>query len=580
MLCHLALSLLLSTVGLANQTGSQQPHACGESVKTVELDNHVTYRGTHKDGVEAFLGIKYAHDTSGANRFKAPKPFTPSPGSFISADRPGPACPQDVSVGEDFLPLYLTIFRDTSEDCLSLNVNRPNGTRKGDMLPVMVFIHGGSYIVGAKDELTSQPGGLIIESVNNGLPVIHVSLNYRLGILGFAKSAALSTQNAALRDQRMALEWVQENIAAFGGDPDNITIHGQSSGGLSVGLQIMAYGGSKPVPFHKAIAQSQVLEPGLTGEFTDNAMARVLNASTCNTTSADSQAAIDCLRTLSAKDLIKLQTDTVVGSENIGDIWLPTVDGDILPSAPSQLLSEGRFAAITTIMGYTEDDTAPFTDIIIKTANQTEKFFRDYAPAMSDANLQHLLSLYPVEEFAANPSANLSAEFYRSARILRDILMVCEPLLYGQALAQRGQKVYYYDQNQTVVDGPLESLGLPGLGVVHTSEFAYMFNNISHYDINDYSYNPTASDKRLAIRETRSFSTFASLGQPSLKGHGTLEGWEPAFGSGNETGVFVIGSDEEGLHSLHDESSVIGRQRLEERCAFINSPEVVAQLQF
>jgi hypothetical protein len=142
MLCHLALALLLPAVGLANKTGSQQSHACGEGDKTVELDNHVTYHGTHKDGVEAFLGIKYAQDTSGANRFNAPKPFTPSPGSFISADRPGPACPQDVSVGEDFLPLYLTIFRDTSEDCLSLNVNRPNGTRKGDSLPVMVFIHG------------------------------------------------------------------------------------------------------------------------------------------------------------------------------------------------------------------------------------------------------------------------------------------------------------------------------------------------------------------------------------------------------------------------------------------------------
>ena len=459
---------------------------------------------------------------------------------------------------------------------------------------------GGSYIVGAKDELTSQPGGLIIESVNNGLPVIHVSLNYRLGILGFAKSAALSTQNAALRDQRMAFEWVQENIAAFGGDPDNITIHGQSSGGLSVGLQIMAYGGSKPAPFHKAIAQSQVLEPGITGKFTEDAMARVLNASSCNATSADSQAAIDCLRTLSAKELIELQTDTADDSENIGDNWLPTVDGDILPSAPSQLLSEGRFAPITIIMGYAEDDTAPFTDVIIKTANQTEEFFREYAPAMPDSNLQHLLSLYPVGEFTANPSANLSAEFYRTARILRDILMVCEPLLYGQALAQRGQKVYYYDQNQTVVDGPLESLGWPGLGVVHTSEFAYMFNNISHYKskqkdstsrhaigkanndlaVNGYSHNPTASDERLAIRETRSFSTFASIGQPSLKGHGTLEGWEPAFGSENETRVFVIGSDEEGLHSLHDAGSVIGRQKIEEKCAFINSPEVVAQLQF
>ena len=144
MLCHLALALLLPAVGLANKTGSQQhhQHTCGD--QTVELDNHVTYRGTHKDGVEAFLGIKYAQDTSGVNRFNAPISFTPSPGSFILADKPGPACPQDVAVGEEFLPLYLTIFRNTSEDCLSLNVNRPNGTRKGDKLPVMVFIHGAS----------------------------------------------------------------------------------------------------------------------------------------------------------------------------------------------------------------------------------------------------------------------------------------------------------------------------------------------------------------------------------------------------------------------------------------------------
>lgn len=98
------------------------------------------------------------------------------------------------------------------------------------------------------------------------------------------------------------------------------------------------------------------------------------------------------------------------------------------------------------------------------------------------------------------------------------------------------------------------------------------------FAVNDYPYNPTASDKRLAIRATRSWSTFASLGHPSLKGHGTLEGWELAFIE-NETRIFVIGSEEEGLHSLHD-SSVIGKQRLDERCAFINSAEVVAELQY
>ena len=253
-----------------------------------------------------------------------------------------------------------------------------------------------------------------------------------------------------------------------------------------MGMQIMAYGGQKPVPFHQAIAQSQILEPGIAGEFTHNAMARVLNASDCNSTSVDSEATIDCFRSLSPEKLLQLQTDTAGDSANIGDEWLPVVDGDFLPAAPSQLLSEGRFAAIRTMIGYTEDDTSPFTDIIIKTANDTRTFFRDYAPAMSDDNLEHWLELYPVEEFTAKPSASLSAEYYRSARILRDVLMVCEPLLFGKALTAKGQKVYYYDQNQTIVDGPLESLGLPGLGVVHTSEFAYMFNNLSHYDSTFY----------------------------------------------------------------------------------------------
>lgn len=110
--------------------------------KTVEVANRVTYHGTYKDDVEAFLGIKYGQDTSGINRFEPPKPYTPTPGSSIQAISPGPACPQDASVGESFLPLYLTIFTDYSEDCLSLNVNRPNGTQQDDRLPVMVFIHG------------------------------------------------------------------------------------------------------------------------------------------------------------------------------------------------------------------------------------------------------------------------------------------------------------------------------------------------------------------------------------------------------------------------------------------------------
>lgn len=199
----------------------------------------------------------------------------------------------------------------------------------------MVYIHGGSFIAASKDDPVSQPGGLILESVANGQPVIHVSINYRLGIFGFAQSDALKvegSENAGLRDQRLALEWVQQNIAGFGGDPDNITIHGQSSGGLAVGMQIMAYGGSKPAPFHKAISQSQLLEAGITGNFTRDAMHRVIaNITECSKADQQSTAAVECLRGLQMEELLRAQTNVHLEDpgHNVGDEWLPVVDGDV-----------------------------------------------------------------------------------------------------------------------------------------------------------------------------------------------------------------------------------------------------------
>jgi len=134
---YLALALPL----LTRTTASIHRHNSNDK-PVAQLDNRVAYQGFHKDGVEAFHGIRYARDTSGENRFQPPKPYTPSPDSLIPAVDQGLPCPQSALVGEDFLPLYLTVNRDYSEDCLSLNVNRPNGTQKHDKLPVMVFIHG------------------------------------------------------------------------------------------------------------------------------------------------------------------------------------------------------------------------------------------------------------------------------------------------------------------------------------------------------------------------------------------------------------------------------------------------------
>lgn len=230
-------------------------------------------------------------------------------------------------------------------------------------------------------------------------------------------------------------------------------------------------------------------------------MAKLTGAAGCNTTALESNATIACLRALSLDALLKAQIETHSdGPEaNIGDEWLPVVDGTFLPTAPSVLLDEGRFANVSAMIGWCEDDTNPFVSTDISSDNDTRSFFSQYVPGMTNDSLNGLLDLYPVSDFQANPAANLSAEFYRSGHLLRDILMVCQPMFFGQHVHAKTEKdVYLYDQNQTILTPILESLGSPGLGVVHTSEFAYMFGNLSHYD---------SKSHRLTLLKARTYTT-------------------------------------------------------------------------
>jgi carboxylesterase type B len=139
----------------------------------------ITYNGISRNGIEVFLNIPYAQDTSGSNRFKAPRLHKLPPGSVINATSYGPACPQ--ALGPWVPPISLSNITNVSEDCLNLNVARPFAKPAKYKLPVMVYIHGGSFWAGSNEEITIRPDGMILQSVKNGLPVIHVSMNYRLG---------------------------------------------------------------------------------------------------------------------------------------------------------------------------------------------------------------------------------------------------------------------------------------------------------------------------------------------------------------------------------------------------------------
>ncbi|RCI12344.1 hypothetical protein L249_1107 [Ophiocordyceps polyrhachis-furcata BCC 54312] len=560
---------------------------CARGDAVFDARKGIKYRGLHRNDVEHFLNIPYGHDTGGSNRFRPPRRRHLPPGTTVDATAYGPACPQQL--GGWVVPLSLSNVTHVSEDCLNLNVARPKGTCAQDRLPVMVFIHGGSFWTGQNQEITIAPDGMIVQSVRNGLPIIHVAMNYRLGFFGFAQSDALKnegSENAGLKDQRLAIEWVRDNIEHFGGDPKRITIFGQSSGGLAVGLQVMAYGGRKPVPFQQAICESQALEPGITGNFTIDAMRALVDRVSCNAGHGlRSRETIECLRKSDTATLLNASLATYKNdiAHNVGDIWLPVVDGDFLPDAPSSLIHQGRFANVTTMMGWCENDMTFFTDTKIKTSDDTTKFIAAYVPNVSKSNLHRLLSLYPTADFQANDEAGLSGEFFRTATIFRDILMSCPPVWYTEHLTAAGNAAFMYDWNQTILD-PIAAYATnqSGYGPFHTSELAYIFGNLSHYNVDGYPFHPSTSDYELETRGSRSWSTFAHVGKPGLVKHDTFRGFETVNWVQGETSLFVAGGPSEGPSTLDGVRAhpAVRKQRLRERCSFINSPEMIQQLNF
>jgi carboxylesterase type B len=385
-----------------------------------------------------------------------------------------------------------------------------------------------------------------------------------------------------VRDQRLALEWVRDNIAVFGGDPGAVTIEGQSSGGLAVTTQLMAYGGARPVPFQQAVTRSQALAPGITGNYTREAMGRVAEALGCG------QDDLPCLRALDTETVLNASIATYLSdtAHNLGDIWLPVVDGDFIPAPPSQLLREGRFArGLNTMIGWADEDLTVYMAVLgptLATEEESRQFVSNYLPGVSSANIDKLMALYPVSEF--RPQENLTAIFYRTARIYRDIIVTCLPLWYGEQVSRYEGEVFLYDWNQTMLEPGIQAVFNPGgpIGPPHTAETAYIYGNITHWDTNGWPYNPTKSDFALAKRGSRSWSAFAATGVPgNIPGKDVFQGWKPAF-SGDQTYVFVAGGSKEGLSAFDGKGATpaIEAQRLKERCGFLSSKEVLDQMNF
>ncbi|MBP2365960.1 carboxylesterase/lipase family protein [Pseudonocardia parietis] len=425
-------------------------------------------RGTVENGVRSFQGIPYAAAPVGERRWRPPRPAAPWPG-VREATSPGPACAQPVG--------YPIGVPSENEDCLHLNVTAPVDAR-GD-LPVIVWIHGGSLMYGTGDLYGPDrmaAGGAVV-----------VSMNYRLGVMGFLADPALGESGGlGLEDQQAALRWVRANAAAFGGDARNVTVMGESGGGYAV-CGHLASPGSAGL-FDRAIVQSA---PCATGSSRTPQEARAESARVIEATGCDEDTAA-CLRGRSAAELMAAYGTSAEPR--------PVSGTRLLPVAPEEALRTGRFNRVPVLIGVNHGEER---GMVLGEELATGQPLRpeEYEPAVRErfgARADAVLERYPL---SAYPSAGeaLAAAGTDSAW--------SAPTLETAELLARWTPTRMYEFAE--VDTPwYEGFPEPSfpVGAQHMSELAYLF------DLELFEARTPAQD-RLADRMIEAWVRFADSGE-------------------------------------------------------------------
>jgi para-nitrobenzyl esterase len=387
--------------------------------------------GVLRRGLRMWRGIPYAATTAGENRFRGPQPVVPWDGVRGAAEF-GPIAPQDRGT---LAPGPSSLGR-SSEDCLSLNVIAPRfETRR--LRPVMIFIHGGAYAVGSSREMPQQGESLVRDG-----GVVFVNLNYRLGAFGFLDFTRYSTperpieSNLGLRDMVAALQWVRDNIRSFGGDPDNITLFGESAGANAV-TTLMCVPAARGL-FARAIAESSPAEAVYDAAVTEQWGAdfvRLLAQVVGSAAPATDAETASLLQRATMAQLVAATNRTMRETPDRvpGTIALcPTIDGDFLPERPIRAFADGTAHRIPLIIGTNDREGSLFRgrlDILATTPRRIHGIFvktrRQLARALA-AEYPHLPTRrgradfagdyafwYPSIEVAEGHSRYAPVHFYR-----------------------------------------------------------------------------------------------------------------------------------------------------------------------
>ncbi|KAF7853263.1 hypothetical protein EAF04_010764 [Stromatinia cepivora] len=446
--------------------------------------------------VETFAGIPFAKPPVGALRLKPPQPIT-SPLGTVKATAQAATCPQFFfsTIVNDAIPtsalgllLNTPIFQkvlNAGEDCLYLNIQRPAGTTASSKLPVLFWIFGGGFELGG----TAMYDGSswVAESIAQGKPIIFVQVAYRVGGFGFLPGAEIladGSANLGLLDQRLGLQWVADNIAAFGGDPSKVTIWGESAGAISVFDQMALYGGDNTYK-GKALFRGAIMNSGsiVPADPVDCPKGQIIYDTVV--ASAGCSAASDtlaCLRAVSYSTLLNAtnSVSSLLSYSSVALNYLPRPDGTALPKSPDLLLSSGAWAKVPFIIGDQEDEGTIFAlfQSNITTTTQLATYFSDFffnnAPA---SVINGLLDTYPNDLISGSPFRTLILnnwypQFKRLAAILGDLTFTLTRRAFLQTTLKVAPNVPSWSYLSSY------NYGTPILGTFHGSDILQVFNGI------------------------------------------------------------------------------------------------------
>jgi para-nitrobenzyl esterase len=484
-------------------------------------------KGVSEGGVNVFKGLPHAQPPIGAARWKPPVAL-PTWNGVRDATKFGPACLQPKARSGS---IYAWDLGEISEDCLFLNVWAKQGVSNA---PVMVWIHGGALMTGSGSE-PMYDGTKLAER-----GVVVVSINYRLGVFGYLAHPELSAEsngnvsgNYGLLDQVEALRWVKRNIATFGGDPSNVTIAGESAGGLSV-MYLMASPPARGL-FHKAIAQSayMISTPELKEARFGEQAAEAIGAR--------------IVATVGAKDLVSLRAadpqKLMEAAARAGYFPLGTVDGRVLPRQLVEVFDRGEQAPVPIIAGFNSGEIRSLRFLappVPANATTYEAAIRDKYADLAD----EFLKLYP--------STHLEQSILA---IPRDAMYgwTAERLVSKQTALGQSTFLYFFDHGYPAADEA-------GLHAFHASELPYVFGTAARTPALWPKVPATPAEAKLSDAMIGYWTSFMRSTEPSVDGHAR---W-PAYGSAR--GYMTFASEPRpatrlipGMYELHEE--VVCRRR-------------------